>query len=182
MTDVSTSWVVVIFRVKWRYYFRTTAQEVETSVTNNSLSEDYRHPDDHAKQIIIIIIIIIIIMIMILALLRSQWHIVHIVVNDRYHLRVWNHTITHHSLKSATTAATWYRISRIFPYHGKHFHTMKSDKTMEIDFPTFFTIFPIYFQCIWAARTVALTAIRTSTSCTTATDSTIVAGALPCSW
>ena len=29
----------------------TTAQVVETSVTNNSLSEDYPHPDDHAKQI-----------------------------------------------------------------------------------------------------------------------------------
>ena len=28
----------------------TTAQVVETSVTN-SLSEDYSHPDDHAKQI-----------------------------------------------------------------------------------------------------------------------------------
>ena len=29
----------------------TTAQEVETSVTNNSLSKDYLHPDDHTKQI-----------------------------------------------------------------------------------------------------------------------------------
>ena len=29
----------------------TTAQVVETSVTNNSLSKDYPHPDDHAKQI-----------------------------------------------------------------------------------------------------------------------------------
>ena len=29
----------------------TTAQEVETSVTNNSLSKEYSHPDDHAKQI-----------------------------------------------------------------------------------------------------------------------------------
>ena len=29
----------------------TTAQIVETSVTNNSLSKDYLHPDDHAKQI-----------------------------------------------------------------------------------------------------------------------------------
>ena len=28
----------------------TTAQVVETSVTNNSLSEDYPHMDDHAKQ------------------------------------------------------------------------------------------------------------------------------------
>ena len=29
----------------------TTAQVVEMSVTNNSLSKDYLHPDDHAKQI-----------------------------------------------------------------------------------------------------------------------------------
>ena len=29
----------------------TTAQVVKTSVTNNSLSKDYLHPDDHAKQI-----------------------------------------------------------------------------------------------------------------------------------
>ena len=29
----------------------TTAQVVETSVTNNSLSKDYPHLDDHAKQI-----------------------------------------------------------------------------------------------------------------------------------
>ena len=29
----------------------TTAQVVETSVTSNSLSKDYLHPDDHAKQI-----------------------------------------------------------------------------------------------------------------------------------
>ena len=29
----------------------TTAQVVETSVTNSSLSKDYLHPDDHAKQI-----------------------------------------------------------------------------------------------------------------------------------
>ena len=28
----------------------TTAQVVETSVTNNSLSEDHPHPDDHARQ------------------------------------------------------------------------------------------------------------------------------------
>ena len=28
----------------------TTAQVVETSVTNNSLSEDYSHPDDHTRQ------------------------------------------------------------------------------------------------------------------------------------
>ena len=30
----------------------TTAQVVKTSVTNNSLSKDYPHPDDHTKQII----------------------------------------------------------------------------------------------------------------------------------
>ena len=29
----------------------STAQVIETSVTNNSLSEGYPHPDDHAKQI-----------------------------------------------------------------------------------------------------------------------------------
>ena len=29
----------------------TTAQVVETSVTNNSLSKDYLYPDDHTKQI-----------------------------------------------------------------------------------------------------------------------------------
>ena len=45
MTNVSTS-SAVVFRVKM-----TTAQVVETSVTNNSLSKDYPHPDDHDKQI-----------------------------------------------------------------------------------------------------------------------------------
>ena len=29
----------------------TTAQVVATSVTNNSLSKDYPHADDHAKEI-----------------------------------------------------------------------------------------------------------------------------------
>ena len=29
----------------------TTAQVVETSVTNNSFSKDYSHPDDHAKHV-----------------------------------------------------------------------------------------------------------------------------------
>ena len=29
----------------------TTTQVVETSVTNNSLSKDYPHSDDHAKPI-----------------------------------------------------------------------------------------------------------------------------------
>ena len=28
----------------------TTIHVVETSVTNNSLSEDYSHPDDHTRQ------------------------------------------------------------------------------------------------------------------------------------
>ena len=34
----------------------TTTQAVETSVTNNSLSRDHPHPDDHAKQINAIIL------------------------------------------------------------------------------------------------------------------------------
>ena len=33
----------------------TTAQVVETSVTHNSLSEDYSHPDDHTRQILLCI-------------------------------------------------------------------------------------------------------------------------------
>ena len=28
----------------------TTAQLIKTTVTNNSLSEDYPHPDDHTRQ------------------------------------------------------------------------------------------------------------------------------------
>ena len=32
----------------------TTAQAVETSVTNNSLSKDYSHPAEHAKEIILV--------------------------------------------------------------------------------------------------------------------------------
>ena len=34
-------------------YFRnsTVPQVVETSITNNSLSKDYPHPDDNAKQV-----------------------------------------------------------------------------------------------------------------------------------
>ena len=31
----------------------TTAQVVEASVTNDSLSKDYLHPDNHANQIIV---------------------------------------------------------------------------------------------------------------------------------
>ena len=34
----------------------TTAQVVETSVTNSSLSKDYPHPDHHAKQTSVILI------------------------------------------------------------------------------------------------------------------------------
>ena len=33
----------------------TSAQVVETSVTNNSLSKDYPHQDDHAKQILLLL-------------------------------------------------------------------------------------------------------------------------------
>ena len=29
----------------------TTAEVIKTSITNNSLSKDYLHPDDHTKQI-----------------------------------------------------------------------------------------------------------------------------------
>ena len=36
-------------------------------------------------------------------------------------------------------------ISRIFPYHGKHFHTMELDKTMETGFSN---LVLQYFHCI----------------------------------
>ena len=36
---------------KWLTLKMTTAQVVETSVTNNSLSKDYLHPDNHDKPI-----------------------------------------------------------------------------------------------------------------------------------
>ena len=53
--DVSTNWtVVIIFTLTTTLHLTlkmTTAQVVETSVTNNSLSKDYPHPDGHAKQI-----------------------------------------------------------------------------------------------------------------------------------
>ena len=45
--------LAVIFNpsiVCW-FRLRSTTQVVETSVTNNSLSKDYLHPDDCAKQI-----------------------------------------------------------------------------------------------------------------------------------
>ena len=42
MTDILTKCTEVIFRVKL-----TSAQVVETSVTNNSSSQNYSHPDDH---------------------------------------------------------------------------------------------------------------------------------------
>ena len=45
--DYST-WAVVIFRVTLKM---TTAQVVETSVTNNSLSKDYSHLDDHTRHL-----------------------------------------------------------------------------------------------------------------------------------
>ena len=48
-------------------------------------------------------------------------------------------------------------ISRIFPYHGKHFHTVELDKTMEIGFSNLFLQYfqnisilwerSIFFQC-----------------------------------
>ena len=44
--------VKVVFRKTLHLTLKmTTVQVVETSVTNNSLSKDYPHPDDHAKQI-----------------------------------------------------------------------------------------------------------------------------------
>jgi len=53
VTDVSTTWAEVIFRVKWIVFVShltlkmTSAQVVETSVTNNSSFQNYTHPDDH---------------------------------------------------------------------------------------------------------------------------------------
>ena len=55
--DISTSWVVVIFESSkddltlHLSLKTTTALEVKTSVTNNSLSKDYLHLDDHTKKI-----------------------------------------------------------------------------------------------------------------------------------
>ena len=43
-------WVRVLFR-KTLTRNMTAAKVVKTSVTNNSLSKDYPHPDDHAKHI-----------------------------------------------------------------------------------------------------------------------------------
>ena len=50
--------LMVVFRktvdVDCRFDYRAvvkTAQVVKTSVTANSLSRDYHHPDDHAKHI-----------------------------------------------------------------------------------------------------------------------------------
>ena len=60
-----TVWVRVVFRKtvddqRHKYHHltktlcltlkMTTAQVVETSVTNSSLSKDYSHPDDHTRQ------------------------------------------------------------------------------------------------------------------------------------
>ena len=52
-------WVRVVFRKTvggdWGFDYRSSShlgsQVVETPVTNNSLSKDYPHPDDHAKEI-----------------------------------------------------------------------------------------------------------------------------------
>ena len=53
----------------WRFNYQsgihltlkmTTAQVVETSVINNSLSKDYPHPDDHARQILRITVILLV--------------------------------------------------------------------------------------------------------------------------
>ena len=38
----------------------TTAQVVETSVTNSSLSKDCPHPDDHAKQIVVVVVVVVV--------------------------------------------------------------------------------------------------------------------------
>ena len=50
MTDVSTTCAEAIFRVKVLTLVLTlkmaSAQVVETSVTNNSPSQDFNHPDD----------------------------------------------------------------------------------------------------------------------------------------
>ena len=57
MTVILTTWVVVVFRGSWRDTWHltpdvlTAAQVVEMSVTNNSVSKDYPHRDNHAKQI-----------------------------------------------------------------------------------------------------------------------------------
>ena len=54
-------WFVVIVRVKVRTLHltpkMTTAQVVEMSVTNNNLSKDYLHPDNHDKPIVVVIVI-----------------------------------------------------------------------------------------------------------------------------
>ena len=62
--DISTSRVVVIFESSkddltlHLILKTTTALEVKTSVTNNSLSKDYLHLDDHTKKIKVIMLII----------------------------------------------------------------------------------------------------------------------------
>ena len=48
MTDVSTTCAEVIFKS----LKMTSAQVVETSVTNNSSSQNYSHPDDHTIRAI----------------------------------------------------------------------------------------------------------------------------------
>ena len=39
----------------------TTAQVVDTSVTNNNLSKDYPHTDDHAKQIVVVVVVVVVV-------------------------------------------------------------------------------------------------------------------------
>ena len=43
------SWRPITSRQNW-YFTPTPPQVVETSVTNNSLSKDYSHPDDHTTN------------------------------------------------------------------------------------------------------------------------------------
>ena len=52
VTDVSITSAVGIFKIKYHHLTLklTTAQVVEASVTTNSLSKDYPHPDDHTRQ------------------------------------------------------------------------------------------------------------------------------------
>ena len=53
-TSVSYSVLKLLLDPKDDY----TTQVVKTSVTNNSLSKDYLHPDDHDKEITTLIILI----------------------------------------------------------------------------------------------------------------------------
>ena len=47
-------WLTFCFSFRFTFHLTlkmTTSEVVETSVTNNSLSKDYLHPDNHGKQI-----------------------------------------------------------------------------------------------------------------------------------